>query len=181
MRNYLRYSSAMMKTKYIAIIPLALLLAGCGDSKKIVNLNLNYVNADATPANGTADIHAQAELAQAASSVNDSLEELSAIQVATHPEVHLGAPVNARALGLAQKASLNWTGPVKPLLKHLAKFGHYKLRVVGKTPAIPIIVAIDANNETLAQMLRDIKYQVSNRATVLLYPRARIIELRYRS
>lgn len=170
-----------MNMKPFAIIPLALLLAGCAsDSKKIVDLNLKYVNAKNAPVN-TIDKQAQAQLAQAATSVGDSLQQLSAIQVATHPTAKLGSPVNAHAVGLAQQASLNWTGPVKPLLKHIAKAGHYKLHVIGKTPSVPIVVAVDAKNQTLAQILRNVKYQVSNRATILLYPKAKIIELRYPS
>ena len=168
-----------MNIKILAIIPLALVLAGCAsDSKKIVDLNLNYVKTSQAPTD-TVDKQAQAQLAQAATSVGNSLSQLSAIAVATHPKVKLGSPVNARSVGLAQQASLNWTGPVKPLLKHLATTGHYKLRVIGKTPSVPVVVAIDAKNQTLAQILRNVKYQVSNRATILLYPKAKVIELRY--
>lgn len=171
-----------MKKKHLIIIPLAvaaIALAGCSnDSKKVVDLNLHYVTANSVPA-GQTDANAQAQLAQAATSVDNSLNQLSAIQMATHPKAKMPAPLNAQAVGMNQVSSLSWTGPAEPVLRRIASAAGYRLRVIGNTPATPPIVQMNAHNETLADMLRNVEYQIEGKARIAVYPSSRVIELRY--
>lgn len=152
-------------------------LTGCGPEHHNYML-LKYVTADSAPVQAV-DKNAQAEIAQAASSVSNSLQNLDAMVIATHKHVNMPVPVNATAVDMAQIVSITWHGPVQPLLKQIAKASNYHLNVLGTPPSIPLLVNINATNETLADVLRDATYQVAKSATVSLYPTKRMIELRY--
>ena len=166
-----------MKRSLISILVATLALTGCGPEHHNYML-LKYVTADSAPVPAV-DKNAQAQIAQAASSVSQSISNLDAMVVATHKNVAMPTPVNAAHVGMAQIVSIAWHGPVEPLLKQIADGAHYHLNVLGTAPSIPLLVNINASNETLADVLRDATYQVAKEATVKLYPHKRIIELRY--
>lgn len=169
-----------MKFKKLLFIPViigAASLAGCsGESSKKVDLNLKYVTADTAPVSGR-NANAQAQVAQASSSVSRSLQELSAIQQAKNPGVRL--PKASQAGGLARQGSLNWNGPVEPAVKKVARAAGYRLRVLGSKPAIPVIVNVNARNKSLGTILRNLQLQAEPKATIRTYSSSRVIELRY--
>lgn len=165
---------------FIPVISTAMFLSGCAsDSKQFVDLNLRYVPTSSVPA--TSDPNAQAQIADTATSVNQSLQQLSAIQQATNPGVRMGHPMDPHSIGMAQQVSLNWTGPIEPVLKKIARASNYQLRVLGNRPAIPVIVIVHTRNATLASILRNVTYQATGKANINIYPHAKIIELRYRA
>lgn len=167
-----------MKYKSLLLIPLVIMLAGCAsDSKKFVDLNLNYLPSNSAPAQS--DATAQAQIAQAADSVNSSLQQLSAVEKASHPRAKIAPPKDAKAIGMAQVVSLNWNGPVQPLVKQIASASHYRVSVIGKKPAVPVIVTLNAKNQTLAEILRNVTFQVQAHANISVYPAKRLIELSY--
>ena len=169
-----------MNKANLLIIPAVLLLAGCAsDSKRVVDLNLHYITANSAPLNAT-DSNSQSQLAEASTSVSQSLQQLSEIDSAVHPNAKIGSPANPKAIGMAKTASINWNGPVEPIVKKIASASGYRVRVLGSTPAVPVMVSVDANNETLASILRNVKYQVVNQAAIVTYPSSRTIELRYK-
>jgi defect-in-organelle-trafficking protein DotD len=53
------------------------------------------------------------------------------------------------------------------------------MRILGKSPAIPIIISITAHNTPLADVLRDANFQCGRRANVAIYAANKVIELRY--
>jgi defect in organelle trafficking protein DotD len=170
----------MSKIIKLTVICLCVALAGCdSDSKRVVDLNLKYVTAKNAPVQAP-DRNAQASLAESATSVSHSLQQLSAMQMALHPKAKIGAPLNPKAIGMAQIASLNWDGPVEPVLKRIASATGYRVVVLGQRPAVPVIVSVHARNQTLAAILRNVKYQANPKARVVIYPSRRVIELRYR-
>ena len=124
-------------------------------------------------------VYVTQQLAEAAASVDSSLQQLSEIQVATHPDVNIGTPENAKTLGMTQITSINWTGPIEPLLQHIATMSHYTLHIVGNPPAIPVLINLNKKNEVLATILRNITYQAAKQATITTYPKKHVIELRY--
>jgi defect-in-organelle-trafficking protein DotD len=152
-------------------------LTGCGPSHHNYML-LKYVTTDSAPVPAV-DKNAQAQIAEAASSVSQNIQNLDAMTLATHKNIQMPTPVNAAHVGMAQIVSVSWHGPVEPLLKQIAAGSHYKVRVVGTAPSIPLLVNVNAENEALAEVLRDATYQVAKEATVQLYPKQRVIELRY--
>lgn len=168
----------MMKIKNILVLLPILALTGCTDKPKFVDLSLNYITTNSAPV-ASADQKSQAQLAEAAQSVNQSLAQLSAIQLATHPGVKMPSPVDPTFIGMSQQTSLDWTGPVEPLLKKIATASGYTVNVLGREPAIPVIVVINAYDQPLASILRDTTYQISKKARIHVYPNKKIIELRY--
>lgn len=164
-----------MKLKYLLLFPVAALFIGCTTHKELV---YSYITTDSAPVQ-VGDINSQSQLAEAASSVGHSLQQISAIQKATHPGVKIAQPLNPDAIGMAQLTSLDWTGPIEPLVRKIAATSHYHVRILGKAPAIPVLVTINADNVPLADILRDVTYQVTKKADILIYPASRTIELRY--
>lgn len=165
-----------MKIKQLSLVLLSLALVGCGTPRH--KLVLQYITAKSAPVQSV-DKNSQMELAEAAVSVGKSLQEMAAIDIATHPTSKMGPPLNPKLIGMSQQTSINWTGPVEPLLQQIADAGNYKLHILGNAPPIPVIVQVLADNEPLSEILRNVRYQVVKKARIKLYPVARVIELRY--
>ncbi|OGT63680.1 MAG: LuxR family transcriptional regulator [Gammaproteobacteria bacterium RIFCSPHIGHO2_12_FULL_45_9] len=164
--------------KRLLVLTFVALLVGCSDEKKIVNLKVKYLPTDRVPSR-LVDTQAQTQVAEAATAVGQSLQELSAVQMTVHPPQKLQKPFNPHVIGMDKMASVSWTGPVQPLLQQIADASHYKLRVLGKHPSIPVLVSLDVHNEALADILRDVTYQVVMKSDIAIYPESRTLELRY--
>lgn len=164
--------------KAVALAALAATIVGCAPTPP--NVNYTYIKADSTLAKAS-DINAQSQLVDAASSVSHSLQELSSIQQATHPDVSIASYKTFNQIGLNHIASLNWTGPVVPALKTIAKTVGYKLNIIGDKPAMPALVNVAQNNQQIATILRNINYQltINNSGSIILYPASKVLELRY--
>ena len=80
---------------------------------------------------------------------------------------------------MAQLASLDWSGPIEPLVRKIAASSDYKVRILGNQPSIPVIVQIHQTNVPLADILRNASFQTQNRADITVYPANKVIELRY--
>lgn len=163
--------------RFIPLISAVLLLCNCSD-KKIVDLNLKYLPTDRVPAQIT-DEQSQEQIAEAATAVGQSMQELSAVQMTVHPPKKLSKPFNPQAIGMDKIASVSWTGPVTPLLRQIATATNYHLRIIGRKPALPVLVSIDMKNRPIADILRNVMYQVVTKADIAVYPSSRTIELRY--
>jgi len=157
-----------MKIKSFLIIACFLLLYGCSNSKQI-----SIISTD------TGARNAEVKLADAATSVSNSLQQLAEIERATHPPAKLPPPPVPEAIGMAQIASIEWSGPIGPLVEKIAAASHYKVRTLGQAPSIPILVSISAKNTPLADVLRDAGFQCGESANIVVYPDRRTIELRY--
>jgi len=157
-----------MKTKSLFAVVCVLLLCGCANSQKIAVIS-----------NDSGARNAEEKLANAAVSVSESLHQLAEIEQATHPQAKLPAPPTPESIGMAQNASVEWTGPVGPLVQQIAKATDYKVRVLGTPPAIPVLVSISAKDTQLADILRDAGFQCGNKANIVVYPNKKTIELRY--
>ncbi|MBA2654542.1 MAG: type IVB secretion system lipoprotein DotD [Gammaproteobacteria bacterium] len=164
-----------MNKKLLIVLIITFLLVGCTTRKYVVATN----NAVPTlPYQLNAD-DAEIKLAEAAVSVSRSLDSLAEIEKAAHPCVRLPPPIDAPRFGLACLASVDWIGPVEPLLRRIADATHYCVRVLGRPPAIPVIVSITAKNTAFADILRNISLQIHKKACIVVYPNSRVIELRY--
>lgn len=168
--------------KIVQVIAVATLLAGCGDTQQ-PKVKLTYMST-ATPPVSAADNSAQDQLAEAAASVDQSLQQLSAVQQAVHPQAKMPAPLNARKLGLNALVSVKWNGPVEPVLQSLANAAKYHFHVTGDKPLSPAMVNINAKEQSLAAVLRDINAQIAVNSTgqVVVYGgKTKTIELQYNS
>lgn len=152
-----------------AFILLATQLAGCASDSKVT-----IVNSDDRDLRS-----AGVKLTETAESVSKSLQELAKISRATHPYTKLPSPVDSNMIGMGQLKSIDWNGPVGPLVKKIAFATNYNLKVLGTPPAIPILISITAKDTPLADILRDVAFQCGSRANIVTYPASKIIELRY--
>jgi defect-in-organelle-trafficking protein DotD len=98
-----------------------------------------------------------------------------------HPPQRLQKPFNPQAIGMDKVASISWTGPVQPVLQKIANATHYRLHVIGHTPNLPVLISLSMHNRPIADILRNITYQIVMKANIAVYPSSRIIELRYHS
>lgn len=121
----------------------------------------------------------EASLAEASYSVSRSIVNLAETAQAAHPNPKLAPPPSPGSYGMGMATSIDWSGPVEPLLRTMAKTADYRLRTLGTPPAIPVIITIYAKNEMLGDILRDVGYQTGRRASVVVFPESRVIELRY--
>lgn len=121
----------------------------------------------------------QASLAEASYSVSRSIVDLAETAEAAHPLPALSPPPDPASYGMAGLTSIDWSGPIEPLLKQIAIASNYRLRVLGTQPGIPVLVTIYSKNVMLGDVLRDVGYQGGRRASVVVYPDAHVIELRY--
>jgi defect-in-organelle-trafficking protein DotD len=154
-------------SKWVNLILLStVLLGGCtGTLKK-------------PPVNEPSD-DANIQLAEAASSISNSMLEMAQIDKVMshrHRDNHLEIPTT---YNLQARASVDWSGPIEELTDRIAKAAKYRLRVLGKEPAVPVLISLSAKDESLVEILRNIDYQAGKKATIHVYPNNQVIELRY--
>jgi defect-in-organelle-trafficking protein DotD len=121
----------------------------------------------------------RASLAEASYAVSRSIVDLAEVAQAAHPLPALAPPPNPATYGMAGLTTVDWSGPIEPLLKQIAIASNYCLRVLGTPPAIPVLVTVYKKNAMLGDVLRDVGYQGGRRASVVVYPDGHVIELRY--
>jgi defect in organelle trafficking protein DotD len=147
-----------MKVKVLFLISCSFLLCACA-KKPIDNSYLTLENA--------------------ANSINQSLVSLKETEQAAYPPQTVAEPPSPNTYGMAIPTSLDWDGPVEPLVKQIAYAANYQVHTLGKKPTIPIIVSVSAKDELIGNILRNVGYQCGNRASIVVFPSTRIIELRY--
>lgn len=150
--------------RYLLLLALISLLVACTPPRPIIE----HSNTEA----------ANIKLSEAGNSVSHTLLELARMQAVATPPIRDTWP-DPGINSMPEIASLDWSGPVGQLVIRIAEAAHYRVRILGNMPAIPIIVTITAYNTPLGNILRDAAYQANNRAHITLYPERRLIELRY--
>jgi defect-in-organelle-trafficking protein DotD len=80
---------------------------------------------------------------------------------------------------LAQKESFNYVGQVQDALKGIAELAKYRFYVVGNPPAQPLMISINAKNQSLMDSLRDVNAQIGEKADITLAPNAKLITLTF--
>lgn len=120
------------------------------------------------------------KIAEASVSVSSSLQTLEGIRKAENPDYAKNLP-SPRTYGMNYLASIDWTGPIGPLVERIAEAAGYNVRVLGSPPEIPIIVQLSERNTPLSVILRDADYQAGTKADIVVYASRHVIELRYRN
>lgn len=119
------------------------------------------------------------KLAEAATSVSNSMLEMARVEkVVTPPHVD-NIETIPMTRNLLAHASVDWSGPIGELAERLAKAADLRLRVLGHPPAIPVLVSLNQADRSIAELLRDIDYQAGNKASIHVYPNSQVVELRY--
>jgi defect in organelle trafficking protein DotD len=124
----------------------------------------------------------EAQLLLTARSIEQSLNTL--IQQQSLPE----APpaLNTSLLitpegGMGDPVVIDWSGPIEGLIETIAERTHYEFKTLGRPPSIPILVSITSKNKLIADIIKDVGLQMGTRGDLVLYPRNKVIELRYAS
>lgn len=152
----------------ISMLPLLAACASRGGSTSSINVT--------TP---PASVNETATLSEAAASVSRSLVNLAQVEQAAHPMMQLKNPPSAASYGMAMNASIDWSGPVEPLVQQLANVSKYRVRVLGVRPSIPVLVTLSERNVPVADILRDTAFQCGKRAQIVVLPDSKVIEIRY--
>lgn len=151
--------------------------------KKLILLSsiatLLYACATPKPPKGYEISKNEASLAEASYSVSRSIVDLAETEQAAHPMPDVAPPPSPASYGMGGATSVDWSGPIEPLVQQIAKAADYRVRVVGTRPAIPVLVTVYQKNAMLGDILRDVGYQGGKRAAVLIFPETRVIEIRY--
>lgn len=153
-----------MNAKFCLITCLALLLSACAKPKPPPVYNVTK---------------SQNTLAEASYAVSRSITDLAETAQAAHPLPPLAPPPSPATYGMAGLATIDWSGPIEPLVRQIARAANYQVCVLGTPPAIPVIVTIYEKNAMLGDILRNVGYQGGRRAAVVVFPDRRVIELRY--
>ncbi|KTD22010.1 DotD [Legionella lansingensis] len=162
------YKAQKMTNKLVLLIIVAILLTGCRGSKIFMKPPINDPSDDAT-----------IKLAQAASSVSDSMLEIQRIEKVIIPQNKDNTLTIPNAYNFQIRASVDWSGPIEEVTLRVARAAHFRLRVIGKEPAVPILVSLNYKDMSLAEILRDIDYQAGKKASIYVYPNSQVVELRY--
>lgn len=106
----------------------------------------------------------------------DRLFQKSADQAAFTGSADAKAPAPRMAEG---KLWVTWRGDANDLLKNLEPVTGQKLSVTGPTPRLPLYVQVHAIGVPVDEVMRDIGYQLGQRADLVLLPSG--VEIRYRA
>ena len=157
-----------MNKKLIIILLANALLAGCASG----------VIYKKPPTNAPSD-DASIKLAEAANSVSDSMIDMARIEKTITPPNKDNTLTIPNAYNLQARASVDWSGPIAEVTGRVAKAAHFRLRILGQAPAVPILISLDAKDQSLAEILRNIDYQAGKKAYIHVYPNSEVVELRY--
>jgi defect-in-organelle-trafficking protein DotD len=152
---------------------LALVLCSC---LVMVGCKTSHPYQISSPSNVDA---AHTKLTEAASSVSHSLHQLAEVEQAAIPIQQHIEPPDPASYGMEGIASIDWDGPIEPLVARIARGTNYQLKVLGQDPPIPVLISIYKKNVTFADLIRDAGLQAGPRATIRVFPSLRVIELRY--
>jgi defect-in-organelle-trafficking protein DotD len=152
----------------IFLLSAAFLLVSCSDQPP-----------DIKPIAAEPDI-VTVKLAQAADKAAKSLDVIANIEQQKNPETqplpndYAGAPSN-----LMQPVSLRWSGPIEQASRTLAEHAGMRFRIKGSQPPVPLIVNVDAYQQPILHILRDIGLQAGSRADLNVDANEGVVEIRY--
>ena len=157
-----------MNNKLSVMLMSALLITGCASGKIYKK----------PPSNNPSD-DASIKLAEAANSVSDSMIDMARIEKVITPPNKDNSLTIPNAYNLQARASVDWSGPIAEVTNRVAKAAHFRLRILGQVPAVPILISLDLKDQSLAEILRNIDYQAGKKASIHVYPNSEVVELRY--
>ena len=172
-----------MKPLYKPITALCVaFLCACGssssDDTEVVYTNL--LSSIGTNELSTS-IDVNTKLAEAADSVSHSLHKLAELELTADNTKHTPAKHNSfdKIPNMHQISSVEWNGPVGPIISKIAQASKHKLTVLGRTPSVPVIVNLDMKNVQLAEIMQNVAYQAAGHIRISYNEKHNAFELRY--
>jgi defect in organelle trafficking protein DotD len=117
-------------------------------------------------------------LASAVDRASAALQTLASVEQARNPGVAMQAAPYAPQ-ELRRTVSVNWVGPIEPVVQKLADRAGYRLQVNGDVPPVPVIISLNVVEKSVVETLRDVGLQAGQRADIAVDPERRIVELNY--
>jgi len=158
----------MDKKLIVLVLTTALFITGCASGRIYKKPPANLPSDDAS-----------IKLAEAANSVSDSMIDMARVEKIITPPHKDNTMTIPNAYNLQTRASVDWSGPIAEVTGRVAKAAHFRLRVLGQVPAVPILISLDLKDQSLAEILRNIDYQAGKKAYIHVYPNSEVVELRY--
>jgi len=152
--------------KILVLATGTLLLAACGSDVNV------------TPVATEPDI-VTAKLQLAAQKAADALDTIAKIDQERTPVSPAAENLSAAPPNLTQAITVRWSGPIEEISKSLADRAGLRFRIKGSIPPVPLTVTIDAYQEPLIHVLRDVGLQAGQRADVAVDAQDGVIEIRY--
>lgn len=160
----------MSRFYFLPLLIAALGLAACSPTQEIFSRDAPQLVA--------APDKVSSMLADAADRSSKALEDLAAVEQARGPGIAAG-PVADAPPQLRRAVTVQWVGPVEPIVKVLADRASYSFQTVGEGPPVALVVNIDAQNQPLVDILRDIGLQLGMRADLVVDADSQTIEIHY--
>jgi defect-in-organelle-trafficking protein DotD len=157
----MRFSS-----KFLILVGGLAFLAGCSDPPTV------------TPVATEPDI-VTVKLAQAADKASQALDSIAGIEQQRNPAAPPAEDYNGAPPNLMQPVTLRWSGPIEQVTRTLAERAGLRFRVKGNEPAVPLTVNVDAYEQPILHVLRDIGLQAGHRADLAVDGSGGVIEVRY--
>lgn len=165
----------MKNQRWGFVIAASLILVGC-----VHNPKDDMVAAEiGQPSITQMSDEAGTQIAEAATSVSQSFTNLEAVENANMAPQAAKRYPNVALMQLPGVSSVDWNGPIEPLVRQLAKAADYHLKIVGGAPITPIVVTVHAEEDSNADILRNAALQANNRAIITSNPQDKSITLRY--
>jgi len=165
----------MMPKNFIR--PLAVLFAGIALASCSSNTTTTDYGTGATPIATEPDL-VGTRIAQSAEKASQALNTISAIEQQRSPvpfvEDYSSAPST-----MTQIISVNWTGPIEQITQTLASRAGLRFRTKGNPPPVPLTVVVDAYQQPLVEVLRDMGLQAGQRADITVDGQKGFVEIRY--
>ncbi len=117
-------------------------------------------------------------LAQAADRAANALDQLAAIEQTRTP-TDLPPLAASAPPELRRSVTVNWIGPIEPLVRQLADRASYELKLTGNAPETAIISSVNVRNAPVIEVLRDVGLQLGSRAALKVDANLKIVELSY--
>lgn len=118
------------------------------------------------------------QTAEAAASVSQSMSDVATASRNGHGMLKRESGEKPPEV-LTRLISIDWAGPVEPLVKQIALATQMRLKVLGATPAIPVIVSLHKRDAMAYDILEDMRAQAYPKADIVIFPDSGVIELRY--
>lgn len=117
-------------------------------------------------------------IAAAVDKASAALQTLASVEQARNPGASI-QQVPYAPQELRRTVSVDWVGPIEPIMRRLADRAGYDMQVNGDMPPAPVVVTLNVRQKSVIDVLRDLGLQVGQRADVVVDPEHRIVELNY--
>ncbi|MDE2030420.1 MAG: DotD/TraH family lipoprotein [Alphaproteobacteria bacterium] len=162
--------------KIAAVLAAMLLLAGCSSWDQA------FSPSEPPPVENVAtqpDI-VSVKIAEAAAKASKALDEIAHIDREAHPDIPpMKTDYASAGPNLMQPVSVRWSGPIEQIARTLAERAGMRFHVKGREPPTPLIVNVNAYQEPILHILRDIGLQAGTRADLSIDQNEGVVEVRY--